>query len=200
MITTAVPERSLRPALLPHRVEDLGDAPLGLVRLRVPLLAEAATGIGTRPLGRDMLLSNCEHLQIIGPAPRTRATVQVVVERLLQLRAEVESPGAVGADGHLSMSSLLCSVSDVVAILLRREQNLLDERDAIFPPLVLVLDRYDEMLRVVASDARAQLAIDHGIGEILRGGDAVGVHLVITAAAAVDDARLSTIHADLFVG
>lgn len=199
MVTSTAPLRSTIPSPLAHRIEDVGAGEdLGsLFTLRLPLLAEAISGIGSRPAIGQLLMQGgtFAHLQIIGPLSSTRDMLTTAVGQLLRHQVEVETPWQ-GAHTPLSPSSVLCSLSDVVAIMLRREQNLLDERDATFPPLVLVVDRYDEVLHQTLGRERA--AIMHAVDEILRGGPAVDVHLVITAAAAVDDARFTTALTELF--
>jgi len=201
MATSTAPLRSSLDHLTPHRVEDLGAVDdLGrLFTFRLPLLAEAINEIGSRPTVGQLLGqgSTFDHLQIIGPRSSTRDMLTTAVGHLLHRRAEVEMPWQ-GGNGLLSPNAVLCSLNDVVTIMLRREQNLVDERDATFPPVVLVVDRYDEVLHAASGEARERAAIVHGVGEILRGGPAVDVHLVITAAAAVDDPRFTTARTELF--
>lgn len=118
------------------------------------------------------------HLHVTGPH-RTGRT-----DGLIRLLRSWQQHGGVVLypDPHTSDASGLYQafliVADAITILHARARNREDEPDATFPPVLVILDDYDRILRL-AEDAEQLEQLRRGVRQLIHDGACNGIHLAL---------------------
>ncbi len=73
-------------------------------------------------------------------------------------------------------------VADAIAILHARARNREDEPDATFPPVLVILDDYDRILRL-AEDAAQLEQLRRSVRQLIHDGARDGIHLALATSA-----------------